>query len=80
MKPIGKVTHYYDKLGVATVDLAGTLKVGDQIKIEYKDDTFNQEVSSMQKDYQPVESAKKGEVVGIKMDKKTHEGAIVFLS
>ena len=79
MKPIGKVTHYYDKLGVAIVNLAGTLKVGDQIKIEYKDGVFEQEVSSMQKDYKSVESAKKGEVVGIKVDEKTHEGAMVFL-
>jgi translation elongation factor EF-1alpha len=79
MKPIGKVTHYYDKLGVAIVDLAGPLKVGDTIKIEYKDNAFEQEVSSMQKEHDSIESAKKGDIVGVKIDEKIHEGSEVFL-
>ena len=32
-KEIGKVTHWYDKIGVAVVKLSGTLSVGDKVKI-----------------------------------------------
>jgi translation elongation factor EF-1alpha len=79
MKPIGKVTHYYDKIGVAIVDLANTLKVGDRIKIEHGDNAFEQEVSSMHKDYKPVQNADKGETIGLKVEQETHSGAMVFL-
>ncbi|OGG72499.1 hypothetical protein A3A38_04690 [Candidatus Kaiserbacteria bacterium RIFCSPLOWO2_01_FULL_53_17] len=79
MKPIGKVTHYYDKAGVAIVELQGELKIGDRIKIERGENSFEQEVSSMQKEYKPVEKAGKGDAVGIKVDQKAKEGALVLL-
>lgn len=79
MKPIGKVSHYYGKAGVAIVELQEELKVGDRIRIEKGDHSFEQEVTSMQKDYRPVEHAIKGDSVGVKVDEKTHEGAQVYL-
>ena len=37
-KPIGKVVHFYDKLGVAIVDLSsGGIKVGHEIKFKNED-------------------------------------------
>ena len=30
---IGKVTHYYDKIGVAIVELSSDLSTGDKIKL-----------------------------------------------
>ncbi|MDP4007384.1 MAG: hypothetical protein Q8P55_02200 [bacterium] len=79
MKPIGKVSHYYDKAGVAIVEVQGALKVGDRIRIERGENSFDQEVSSMQVDYKPVEKAKKGDAVGIKVDQKAKEGSLVLL-
>lgn len=35
--PIGKVTHYYDRAGVAVVALSSVLKVGERIKIKDHD-------------------------------------------
>lgn len=67
---IGKVTHYYDKIGVAVVDLTGKLSVGDTIKIAGHDKEFTQTVSSMQVEHKSVQSAKKGDVVGLKVDKE----------
>ena len=32
MFKVGRVSHYYDKIGVAIVELDGTLSVGDKIK------------------------------------------------
>lgn len=79
MKSIGKVSHYYGKAGVAIVELQEELKVGDRIRIERAGHSFDQQVASMQKEYQPVERADKGDSVGVKVDEKTHEGAQVYL-
>ena len=79
MKPLGKVSHYYGKAGVAVLELQGELQVGDRIRVKKGDHFFDQEVISMQKDYKPVEHAAKGDSVGIKVDEKTHEGAQVDL-
>jgi translation elongation factor EF-1alpha len=79
MKPIGKVTHYYDKAGVAIVELQDTLKVGERIRIERGENSFEQKVSSMQKEYKPVEQAGKGDSIGIKVNQKAKEGSLVLL-
>lgn len=79
MKPIGKVSHYYNKAGVAIIELQEELQVGDRIRIKRGDHSFDQEVVSMQKDYKPVEHAVKGDSVGVKVGKKVHEGAEVYV-
>lgn len=67
MFKIGVVTHYYDKIGVAIVELDSTLSVGDSIKFS-KDgqDLFNQVVDSIQVEHEKKETAVKGEVIGLK--------------
>ena len=44
---IGKVTHYFSKIGVAVVELSGSLKVGDTIRIVGGDTDFSQTIESM---------------------------------
>ncbi len=78
MNEVGKVTHYYGKIGVAIVQLSGALRVGDKIKIEGNLTEFEQTVDSMEVDHQPVEQAKKGDVIGLKIREKTSEGATVY--
>jgi len=77
MKPIGKVTHYYGKAGVAIVKLQDELKLGDHIRIEKGDHVFEQEVTSMQKEYKPIERGEAGDEVGVKVLEKASEGALV---
>lgn len=77
MKKVGKVTHYYDNIGVAIVELGATLKVGDRIKFEGHGADFEQEVTSLQIEHKQVEKASKGEVVGMKTDQKVREGTEV---
>ena len=79
MKPIGKITHYYGKLGVAIIKLQDELKLGDRIRIEKGERVIDQEVVSLHKNYQPVERAGAGDEVGVKVAEKTQEGAIVVL-
>ena len=75
-KVIGKVTHYYDKVGVAVIQLekGASLKKGDKVQIKGHDTDFTQTVSSLQLDHQDVDSVKAGDDFGLKVDKKVHEG------
>jgi len=40
-KLIGKVTHYFGKIGVAVIQLEDTLKVGDTIRIVGRTNRFH---------------------------------------
>ena len=77
-KLIGKIAHFYPKISVAVIDLTDTLKVGDKISIERSTDSFEQVVKSMQIEHKNIQIAKKGESIGITVDKPTKEGAKVF--
>ena len=77
---IGKVIHYYDKLGVAIVDLkTGGIKVGDEVKFKRGDGEFTQKIESLQVEHQNVDSVKKGESFGMKVDQPTKPGTEVYL-
>ncbi|QQG42767.1 MAG: hypothetical protein HYW15_00920 [Candidatus Giovannonibacteria bacterium] len=76
-KEIGKITHWYDKIGVAVVDLQGALKIGDLIKVKKGSEEFEDSVVSMQIDHKGVSSAKKGDEVAIKLSQKAKEGAVI---
>lgn len=79
MFKIGKVIHYYDKIQVAIVELAADLAVGDKIKfVRGGEDVFEQNVDSIQIEHEKKESASKGEVVGLKVEKEAKEGTEVF--
>lgn len=75
---IGKVTHYFSKIGVAVIELSDTLKAGDTIRIVGGGAEFNQAVDSMEVEHQKVETAKTGESVGLKVDQKVKEGYSVY--
>ena len=78
-KPIGKVIHYYAKLGVAIVDLEdGEIKVGDEVKFKRGDGEFTQKVESLQVEHQSVDSVKQGDSFGLKVDKPTKVGTEVY--
>lgn len=78
MNEVGKVTHYYGKIGVAIVALSDGLKVGDKIKVEGNRTEFEQTVDSMEVDRAPVTEAKKGETVGMKVRERVNEGATIY--
>lgn len=77
---IGKVTHYYDKIGVAVVDvMKQPLKVGTMVKISGHDNEFNQTVSSLQVEHKPVSKIAAGESGALKTDKPVKEGDAIYL-
>ena len=78
-KLIGKITHYYGSIGVGIIELSGSLKTGDTITVKGKAGEFEQPVDSIQIEHKPVESAGKGDVVGVKMVRKVKEGDEVYV-
>ena len=78
--PIGKVVHWYDKLGVTVVKLNKALKVGSQIKVKRGDQEFTDTVTSMQLDHKPVDTGKKGDEVALKVAQQAKEGAEVYIA
>lgn len=77
---IGKVTHFYDKLGVAVVDVTSqSLNVGDTIKISGHDKEFTQTVESLQIEHEKVSKVKKGDSCGMKVDQPVKEGDVLYL-
>ncbi|MBI2624019.1 translation elongation factor-like protein [Candidatus Parcubacteria bacterium] len=76
-KPVGKITHYYSKLGVAIVELAGSLAVGETIHVQGATTDFTQQVESMQVEHEDVQKAGKGDAVGIKVAEKVREHDLV---
>lgn len=74
---VGKISHYYDKIGVAVVEVSGPFAIGDQIKISGSTD-FSQKVSSIQVEHEHVQEAKKGQVIGMKIDQPVKKGDEVY--
>lgn len=78
IKIVGRIIHYYDRIQVAILELAAPLRVGDMVKIKDKTQEFVQNVDSLQIEHLSVESAKKKQVVGMKVMMPVHEGALVM--
>lgn len=75
---VGKITHFYDRISVAVVDVLDTLAIGDKIQIEGHGRSFQQTVDSMQIEHKPVKTAKKGQSIGLKVVQSVKEGDLVF--
>ncbi len=77
---IGRVTHYYDKIGVAVVEAMNQqLRVGDRVKFSGHDKEFNQVLISIQVGHKQVTELAPGEAGGVKVDKPVKEGDILYL-
>lgn len=75
---IGKITHYFDKIGVSVLELTDALSVGDAIKIDNHGDEFTMTVDSMQVEHEQIKEAKKGQSVGMKTTQPVKPGADVY--
>lgn len=75
---IGKVTHFFPKISVCIVKLTDNLKVGDEIVIKGKTTMLRQTVESMQIEHKPIETAKAGQIIGLKVKDRVREGDTVY--
>lgn len=76
---IGKVTHFFTNLSVAIIEITnGELNISDTIHIKGATSDFTQKIESMQIEKESIEKAKKGQVIGIKVQEHAREGDIVY--
>jgi GTPase len=76
---IGKITHYFSKINVGVLEITkGELHIGDTIHIKGHTSDFYQKVESMQVEHSPVDIAKPGEPVGIKVESPVRENDVIF--
>ena len=75
---VGKVTHYYNHISVAVLELTGELKVGDTIHILGRITDFEQRVGSMEIEHQKVNSVGPGTEVALKVIDFVRNGDVVF--
>lgn len=76
-KKIGAITHYYDRIQVAVIKLAGTLSVGDCISYETANGPYEQIVESMEINREPVFKAGRGKEIGLKLRRIPRVGCAV---
>jgi translation elongation factor EF-1alpha len=76
--PIGSVSEFFARPVVAGVNLTGSIKVGDVIKIEGHTTNLEFPVGSMQINNNPVQEAKLGDKVGIKVPDRVRIGDSVY--
>ncbi len=77
-KLVGRVSHYYGRIGVAVIEVLSTIKVGDTIRIKGGIRDVEQLVDSMEIEHQKVEVAKKGQSIGLQVIEKVREGDQVY--
>lgn len=78
LKPIGEVTHYYSHLEVAIVKFSKPVDVGTKVRFKGATTDFEETISSMQYDHKPIDKARKGQEVGIKVREKVRQGDKVY--
>lgn len=77
-KPIGKITHYFNKAKVAVVKLSAPLELEEKIKIMGGEKEFTQKIKSMEIDGKKIAKAKAKQNIGLKVSKPVREGYKIF--
>jgi putative protease len=76
---IGIIEHFFTNINVAAIKITdGELKVGDSIHIVGAHTDFTQVVERMEIDRNPVEIAKPGDAIGIKVKDRVREHDVVY--
>lgn len=78
-KEAGTITHFFDHIGVAVVEITGKLKVGDKVRIKGTTTDFEQKVDSLQVEHEQLKEAKKGQAIGMKVADKVRTNDKVYV-
>jgi hypothetical protein len=75
---IGRVTHFYNRICVAVLDLSDRLEVGDVIRIRGRSTDFTQEVRSLEIEHEKVQSVGPGAEVALEVLKRVRRNDTVY--
>jgi putative protease len=66
-KEVGVITHFFDQISVAVVEVLNPIKVGDKIRIKGFTTDFEQTIDSMQLEHEKLKVANVGDKIGMKV-------------
>ena len=76
---VGVVVNFYAKPSVAAIKVTGgSIRKGDLLKYKGHTTDFTEEVTSIEIENQPVEEAKSGDLVGVKVKERVREGDKIY--
>ena len=75
---IGLVTHYFPHVQAAVIKLKKPLANGDTVKIKGHTTDLTQTVASMQIDRVEIQTAKKGDEIGLQVASRVRQGDKVY--
>ena len=76
---IGIIEHFFTHINVAAIKItAGELHVGDTIRIIGTTTDFSQTIDRMEINRNPIEVAKPGDAIGIKVKERVREHDLVY--
>jgi len=76
---VGVVVKFFAKPSVAALEISqGTIQKGDMLKYKGHTTDFTETIASMEVDNQPVDQAKAGDLIGVKVSERVREGDKVY--
>ena len=76
---VGVVVKFFAKPGVAAIEVTdGTIKQGDTLKYKGHTTDFTEKVGSIELDNQPIEEAKVGDLIGVKIKERVRENDLIY--
>jgi hypothetical protein len=75
---IGRVTHFYNRICVAVLELSDRLEIGDVIRIRGRSTDFTQEVKSLEIEHEKVASVGPGAEVALEVLKRVRRNDAVY--
>jgi putative protease len=78
MEEVGRVSGFFAHPSVAIVELSKPLKLGDAVYIKGHTTDFQQTVESMQVNHQPVQEARPGDSIGLKVKDRCRQHDAVY--
>ena len=75
---IGTVSDFFAHPVVAAIELTASLKVGDKIRIKGHTTDLELNVDSMQINNEPVQEAKAGDSIGVKVPERVRGSDTVY--
>ena len=76
---VGTVVKFFAKPSVAAIEVTdGTVKQGDTLRYKGHTTDFTDKVGSIEIDNQPVEEAKAGDLIGVKVKERVRENDLIY--
>lgn len=76
---VGKISHYFTRLGVGVVEVEKPIRRGDWVKIEGFTTNFRQKANSIQFNRKDIKLARRGMSIGLKVNDRVRENDKVYV-